>query len=53
MGYRKGQKIKDIKTRKEQNKLLKEMRETRRAYPGGKRGHYTITVGKKKKTKKK
>ncbi|MBD3204550.1 hypothetical protein GF327_09745 [Candidatus Woesearchaeota archaeon] len=51
IAYRKGQKITDIKTKKEQKKKLEEIRKSRLAYAGGKTGNYTITVGAAKKKK--
>jgi hypothetical protein len=45
IAYRKGQKITGIKTKKDLKKKLDDIRKTRLAYPGGKSGAYTITVG--------
>lgn len=49
-GYRKGQVLKFSK-KSEMEKELVKIRETRKAYPSGKRGDWKIKVGPKKKSK--
>lgn len=53
MAYKKDQKLIRIKTKLALKKKLATVRKTRLAYPGGKPGAYTITVGAAKKTSKK
>ena len=53
IAYKKGQKITGIKNKKSLEKKLADIRKTRLAYPGGKQGAYSITVGEAKKPAKK
>jgi hypothetical protein len=48
--YRKGQILK-FRKKSEMKKELEKVRETRRAYPSGKKGDWKIKVGAKKKSK--
>jgi hypothetical protein len=48
-GYRKGQVMNFRKKTAMENELTK-IRETRRAYPSGKKGNWKIKIGAKKKT---
>ena len=54
IAYKKGQKLKGLKTKRDAQKKLKIVRRSRVAYLGGKPGNYTITIGaaKKKPSKK-